>query len=412
MLKRDLLELITNGESSTVEFKRDDVRPEQLAKEFVSFLNLKGGRVLIGVEDDGAICGIRKGSEELQRWIMDVVFGRYVYPQVIPEYEEIALDDGKRIAVVTVEMGVLKPYVLRHSDRDDIYIRVGNIATLAKREQQMRLIESGGFLHVEALPISSTSLSNLDKRRLGEYLVRIAGDTSQPESDEKWVQRLSNLDLLKKTEFGDTVCTLAGILLFANQPRGKYPFAGIRVLVFPGKEKDYNALRDEWISVPIVQLHDYDDKGGRVIIQEDIITQSIVLLQAYISEEKLIGAIRQRVWQYPVEAIREILVNAIAHRDYTKAVEIEIGVYTDRLEVISPGAPPNGQTKEKMLAGQRIARNPIIAEIMRDYGLGERRGMGLRRKVVPLMLDHNGVEPILDVTEDNVRIVLPKKFSP
>jgi ATP-dependent DNA helicase RecG len=82
------------------------------------------------------------------------------------------------------------------------------------------------------------------------------------------------------------------------------------------------------------------------------------------------------------------------------------------LEVISPGAPPNGQTKEKMLAGQRIARNPIIAEIMRDYGLGERRGMGLRRKVVPLMLDHNGVEPILDVTEDNVRIVLPKKFSP
>ena len=223
---------------------------------------------------------------------------------------------------------------------------------------------------------------------------------------------MSNLDLLKKTEFGDTVCTLAGILLFANQPRGKYPFAGIRVLVFPGKEKDYNALRDEWISVPIVQLHNYDDKGGRVIIQEDIITQSIVLLQAYISEEKLIGAIRQRVWQYPVEAIREILVNAIAHRDYTKAVEIEIGVYTDRLEVISPGAPPNGQTKEKMLAGQRIARNPIIAEIMRDYGLGERRGMGLRRKVVPLMLDHNGVEPILDVTEDNVRIVLPKKFSP
>jgi len=409
MLKRDLLELITNGESSTVEFKRDDVRPEKIAKEFVSFLNLKGGRVLIGVEDDGTVTGIQKSSEELQRWIMDTVFGRYIYPQVIPEYEEIALDEGKRVAVVTVEMGVLKPYVLRHSDRDDIYIRVGNISKLAKREQQMRLIESGGFLHVETLPVSSTSLSDLDKRRLEEYLVRITGDELPPDSEEKWIQRLTNLDLLKKTEFGDTVCTLAGILLFAKQPRRKYPFAGIRILVFPGKDKDYNALRDEWITQPVVPLHDFHKNDSRTIIEDDIVTQTIVLLQSYISEEKLIGAVRERVWEYPKEAIREILVNALAHRDYTKSVEIEVGVYIDRLEVTSPGAPPNGQTKEKMLAGQRIARNPIIAEIMRDYGLGEKRGMGIRRKVVPLMLQHNGVEPILDVTEDNVRIILRKK---
>ncbi len=407
MLKRELLELIANGESSTIEFKRDDIRPERLARAFVAFLNLKGGRVLLGVENDRSLVGVSRSN--LQEWVMDTVFGRYISPQVIPEYEEIAMDDGKRVAIVTVEMGILKPYVLHNGDHDDIYIRVGNISKLATREQQIRLIETGGFLHVETLPVPGAVLSDLDKRRLDEYFVDIAGDHSIPINDEQWITRLSNIDLLKKSQFGEYHCTLAGIILFGNQPVRKYPYAGIRVFVFPGKDKDYNAIRDELIARPIVGLNNYDEEGNSTVLESNIVDQTVMLLREHISAEALDGAALKRFWDYPEDAIRELLVNALAHRDYTKAVEIEVGVYNDRLEVISPGAPPNGQTKEKMLAGQRIARNPIIAEIMRDYGLGERRGMGIRRKIIPLMIQHNGKDPIFDITDDYVKVTLPKK---
>jgi ATP-dependent DNA helicase RecG len=259
------------------------------------------------------------------------------------------------------------------------------------------------------MPVPGSALSDLDKRRLEEYLVRIAGDKRAPHNDEEWITRISNLDLLKKSQFGEFLCTIAGIILFGNQPVRKYPYAGIRVLVFPGSDKDYNATRDDWISRPIVEFNDYDEKNNAISIEPNIVEQAISLLREHISSEVLDGATRKRIWDYPADVLRELLVNALAHRDYTKAVEIEVGVYNNRLEVISPGAPPNGQTKEKMLAGQRIARNPIIAEIMRDYGLGENRGMGIRRKIIPLMVQHNGVEPIFDITDDFVKVTLPKK---
>ncbi|MDP2363564.1 MAG: ATP-binding protein, partial [Ignavibacteria bacterium] len=82
MTKTELMELISNGESSGVEFKRDDVRPEDLAKECVALSNLRGGIVLLGVEDDKTISGLTRDETEVERWIMDTVFGRYITPPI------------------------------------------------------------------------------------------------------------------------------------------------------------------------------------------------------------------------------------------------------------------------------------------------------------------------------------------
>ena len=183
MLKSELLEIIANGESSGVEFKRDDLRPEQLAKEIVALANFQGGRLLLGVEDDGRITGIQRDG--LETWVMDTVFGRYVHPLILPFYEEVELDDGKRVAVVSVTQGTAKPYVLRNNNREEIYIRVGSTSRLATREQQARLFESGGMLHAEILPVSGTSFENLDQARLTDYLVNIAGDTQAPKSPRR-----------------------------------------------------------------------------------------------------------------------------------------------------------------------------------------------------------------------------------
>ena len=114
MLKTQITEAVAADENAKTEFKRDDARPERLAREIVSFANMNGGRILLGVEDDGTVSGIRR--ENLQAWLMDTVIGRYVTPPIIPDYEEIATDDG-RIAVVDVPMGAAKPYAVRRGDK-------------------------------------------------------------------------------------------------------------------------------------------------------------------------------------------------------------------------------------------------------------------------------------------------------
>ena len=164
MLKSDLLQLIANGENSGIEFKRDDLRPEQLAKEIVALANLKGGSILLGVEDDGSISGIQR--ENLELWVMDTIFGRYVHPMILPFFEEVLLDDGRRVAVITLTEGTAKPYAVRHNDREEVFVRMGSTSRRATREQLARLFESGGMLHAELLPVSGSALSDLDRARL------------------------------------------------------------------------------------------------------------------------------------------------------------------------------------------------------------------------------------------------------
>ena len=99
-------------------------------------------------------------------------------------------------------------------------------------------------------------------------------------------------------------------------------------------------------------------------------------------------------------------MNALAHRDWMRFVEIEVGLYSDRFEVISPGALPNSMTIEKMKAGQRSPRNTIIMEVLRDYGYVDYRGMGVRTKIVPLTKALTGKEPEFVVTDDYLKATL------
>lgn len=117
------------------------------------------------------------------------------------------------------------------------------------------------------------------------------------------------------------------------------------------------------------------------------------------------GGRRQERWDYPLEAIREAVVNAVAHRDYTITVtDIELSIYSDRLEVISPGRLPNTVTVEKMRAGYRASRNELLKEVLRDYRYIEATGLGVPRKIVQGMRAHNGTDP--DLVEDDDRFIV------
>lgn len=404
MLKTELLEIIANGENSGVEFKRDDIRPEQLAKEVVAMANFQGGRVLLGVEDDGTINGVQR--EDLEEWVMNV-FQNKIHPMILPFYEEVKLDNGKRVAVVSFPMGISKPYVVRHAGKEEIYIRIGSTSRQATREQQMRLFELGGMLHTELMPVPRTDINSLDDARLLNYLRDILNDPDIPKTPDAWRQRLLGLGFI--TEAGEnTCCTIAGLVLFGKTPRRHLKQAGLRVFAFQGKDKEYQALLDDLIDGPMVGR--WDSHGtSKTLLDGGIIERFMSAMKPFISQEAARinqDLRRETTWFYPLEAVRESLINALAHRDWTRFVEIEVASYSDRLEVISPGALPNSMTVEKMKAGQRSPRNTIVMEVLRDYGYVDYRGMGVRTKIVPLTKALTGKEPEFESTEDYLKTVL------
>ncbi len=408
MLKSQLLEVITNGENSGIEFKRDDVRPEQLAKEIVALLNCQGGHILLGVEDDGTVSGIQR--PDLERWIMDTVFGRFVHPTVMPFYEQVVLDEGKRVGVISLMPGLAKPYVVRHCDREELYVRVGSTSRLATREQQARLFESGGLLHAEVLPVNGTSLRDLDQARLTDYLVNIAGDLEGPATEQTWLQRLTGLGFMTGGESESAVCTMAGLILFGRNPRRFLRHASIRWMSFEGVDMDYRSQDDTFMTGPLVALFDGKFGGSREMIEPGLIERLVDRMLPFIGEQSnLIDTTLRRsmTTRYPLEVLREAILNAVVHRDWTRSIEIEVTNYADRLEITSPGALQNSMTIDKMLAGQRSPRNPIIVEVMRDYGYVDARGMGVRRKIVPVTREYCGKEARFDLTEDYLRVTIP-----
>ena len=399
MNEAELRELLQAGEGAKLEFKRDGVRPEQLAREIVSFANMNGGQILLGVEDDGTVSGIHRPN--LQEWLMDTVVGSFVSPRLIPDYEEVATANGK-VAVISIHLGTAKPYAVQRGDRQDYYMRYGAICRLATREQMLRLFESGGMLAVERLPIHGSSADELDGRRLSEYFHGILGEEDRAD----WSPMLRLRDLLVTVD-GDAAscCSYAAYVLFALEPRRRLPQAGLRLLVFPGDDMDYDANLDEVLDLPVVGIG--PQKRGK-FIEQTLADRALSYLQPHISEERLSGMTRIRFWDYPPEAIRELLVNAFAHRDWTRQTDVRLVVYNNRMEITSPGALPNGMTIEKIKSGQLSTRNPDIVRILRDYQLVDDRGMGIRRKVIPEMRENNGCEPEFEAAEDYFRVVLPR----
>ena len=409
MLKVELLEIIANGENSKVEFKRDDVRAEQLAKEIVALVNFQGGHILLGVEDNGTISGLKR--KKMEEWVMNVVADK-VHPLVLPSYEEVSMGEVGRVAVLTFPQGNSKPYVRKHNGAEEIFIRVGSTSRAATREQQMRLYEIGGMLHTEALPVSRTSSSDFDSPRIENYLKNIIRDLEfTGDSPQAWEKRLANLGFL--VEPGG-LCTVAGMVLFGKQPRRHLRQAGLRVFAFNGKTKAYQARLDLIMDAPLVARFDVRD-GGRHVIDDGLTEKFLRAIEPFITEEpdQITGGLRRdKSWLYPIEAIREIVINALVHRDWTRSVDIEVGLYEERLEVISPGGLHNSMTVEKMIAGRRYARNNILMEIMRDYGYVDHRGMGIRSKVLPLLKAHKHPEPAFEANEDHLKTTLYRKRAP
>ena len=199
---------------------------------------------------------------------------------------------------------------------------------------------------------------------------------------------------------------------FANNPRRYLMQSGLRVMVFTGADKEYQAKLDIFLDALLVGRWVVNPEGQKVLDQEGVIEKLSAVIRPFISEESVEideNMRRERQWHYPWEALRESIINALAHRDWTIAVDIELKVYSHPLEIISPGKLQNSMTIEKMIAGQRSPRNPLIMDILRDYAYVDARGMGVRTKIIPLMKKFNHNEPVFELTDDYLKTTLFRK---
>ncbi len=410
MLKSEVLKLIGQGEGAKLEFKRDDEHSKQLvkvlAKAIVAFANMNGGKILLGVEDDGKVSGIQRGN--LQEWLMDTVIGRYVHPFILPDYEEVDVE-GKRVAVVTVPQGTSKPYFLKDKDREDVYVRYGNVCKLAGLEQLARLLDSGGLLAAETFPVHGSSIEDLDERRYVEYFERVLKDPEAKDwGKEDWQQILFNQSFLVGDDAASSVCSYFAYALFAKRPGLRLPKAEARITIYPGEDKDYHSDYDEVLDAPFVGFRGENYPTSQAI-EPTLHERLIAAIKRHFSKEELQGTARRRFWDYPPKVVRELIINALVHRDWTKSNYVRVTVYSNRLEVTSPGGLPNGLTIEKIKSGAQVSRNPQCVRIFRNYEYLEDEGMGIRRKVIPLMREHNGTEPEFEDSEHHFKVTLWKK---
>ena len=400
MNKAELIELISNGENSGVEFKRDTVANHDVAKEIVALLNLEGGTVLLGVEDDGTITGTTR--ENLEEWVAKLCRVK-VDPPIIPFLSWVKnAEPGRDVLAVRVPIGPDKPYARVHNARKTYFIRVGDTSQEASRGELQRLFQASGNLHYGVKPVPGAGLDGLDRRRLKDYLISAPGGHPPADDDaEAWQTLLRNIDLMTVSA-GLPVATIDGMLLFGRNPNKFLPQSGIRAVCFPGTEPDYAVRADEDLRGPMVPLRSAD----RDIVELGLVDQAWDFVRRNtIPTAHLESARKIQSWEYPESVVREAVVNALVHRDYSiTGTDIMLAIFSDRLEITSPGRLPNTITTDGMKAGARYARNQTLVNIMRDYGYVDARGMGVRNKIIPGMRDHNGTEP--DLIENEARFTV------
>ena len=316
------------------------------------------------------------------------------------------VEPDRDVLAVSVTGGPDKPYARVHRGHRLYYIRVGSTSREASREELERMYQASGRLRYGSKPVPGTDLDSLDRRRLRDYLTRILGGSAPGDDDiDGWETILRNVEIMTVSA-SRKVATIDGILLFGWRPTKYVPQSGIRAICYPGTEPGYATRADENLRGPLVPL----GAAQGWLVESGLVEQAWDFVRRNTTPSAYLdGPRRIDRWEYPQEVVREAVVNALVHRDYSIAgADVMLAIFADRMEIVSPGRLPNTVTVEGMKAGVRYARNQRLVNIMRDYGYMDARGMGVRTKIIPGMLAHNGTEPDLIAEEHRFTVRLWK----
>jgi len=360
----ELIELLSRGEDSHTQFKQaQDIRnATSLAAEMAAFANAEGGHILIGVDDLGSIVGITQDDIRRLNNLVSNVASENVRPPINPITENVSTEKGL-VMVVTIREGLSKPY----ADNQGIFwMKSGaNKRPVTSREEIQRMMQRGGLVHADEVPVEGTTLDSLDDDHFNGFFQKQYGrsvNQALEDSGLTMARLLNNLGLAK-----DETLNLAGLLLFGRDPQRHRPAFVVKAVSFVGNDPAG------------VKYRDSEDIGGCLrdmyTHTMSFITRNLRRLQGdkdFNTEGDL---------ELPVVAIEELVVNMLLHRDYFISAPWRIMIFDNRIELISPGALPNNLTIENISNGVSVIRNPLIASFAtkelpyRGIGTGILRAM-------------------------------------
>ena len=354
----ELIELISRGEDSRHQFKVNISNQDSLAGEIVAFANTEGGRIFIGVTDSGETRGLVAGDIDRLNQMISNASSESVVPPVNVRTENVQHPSGI-VMVVTVPNGINKPYM---DKRGSIWLKTGADKRRAiSREEIQRLFQQSSLLHADETPIGGTGVSDLDLPYFESFFER-QYDEKVEDQDVSLLELLQNMNLAR-----NNVLNLAGVLLFSKKPEFRLPAFIVKAVAFPGTE-----MEDE-------HYLDSKDIVGKLA---DVFQQTLAFLGANTAARQGDRSVNTTgESEIPRIVWEELFVNALIHRDYYITAPIRVLVFTDRVEIISPGRLPNNLTVENILAGNSNIRNPILASFgakilpYRGLGSGVRRAL-------------------------------------
>jgi ATP-dependent DNA helicase RecG len=302
----NLHKLIASGESISLEFK--EKFDERTIESAAAFANTKGGIILIGISDRGEIKGIQIGKETIQNWANQI--SQITEPRLIPEIE-LYEEEQKKVSAILIKEFPIKPV----SVKGRCYRRVGNSNRIMPAQEiaQMHFHSTG--MSWDKLPARDTTLEDIDFEKVKRYIKK-ANDAGRRkiEGDEEPLKVLEKLELIK-----DGKPTWGAILLFRKGSKRFLSQAAIHCGRF---KEETLVIDDRMIEVNIIEQID----EAMDFIHKNINVKFIMTGRPE----------REQVWDYPLEALREAIINAVCHRDYTILSNIEVRIYDDKLIVWSP----------------------------------------------------------------------------
>lgn len=378
----DLAELrtrIDRWENLHTELKEWPVHPDNLAGVLVAFANTDGGDLILGVSEQREITGV--GDPDRVARDVDNVAANNCEPPITVVQETVRSEDDRTVVVVHVPKGDMRPY---RTNRGLYYVRTSSGRRQASREELLRLFQATESLYYDETPLPRLSLQDLDLASFEVYLQ----ETGQSYLLEDMERLLENWYLTSKGH-----PTVAGVLLFGRRPQQHIPYAQINAARFPGTDSSFDPL-------------DRKDLGGRLL---EVVDQAERFLHLHLPvPHEIRGFEPEPKPELPKEALREAIVNAVAHRDYTIRGPIRLFIFDDRIEIHTPGRPPNGVDAEAMRAGAHVVRNPWIYARLSDAGLVTRAGTGIRR-IIRLVREATGREVGIEVRDFEVLLTIPRR---
>ena len=347
----ELLEIIARGEDSKHQLKANFTNVNSLAAELVAFSNSGGGKIIIGVSDDGSFAGLSRHDINRLNQLVSNAASQSVRPAVNPETENIYLPEGL-VIVVRVSDGVSKPYM----DKDGtIWVKSGSDKRKAtSREEIQRMYQNANLIHGDEIPAAGLTVADLDSDYFWIFFSKHFSESAE-DLEIDLPQLLKNMNLMK-----DGVLNVSGALLFAKNPSFRLPIFIVKAVSYPGTE-----IHEE-------TYIDSQDITGKIA---DIFQKSMSFVLGNIRHvQKDQGVNAPGEPEIPRIVFEELIANALIHRDYFVSAPVRIFIFQDRVEIISPGQLPNNLTIENIKRGNSNIRNPILAsfatKIIPYRGLG------------------------------------------